>query len=137
MTPARAVLVGSMVVNGPVLLLLFGPSAIVWWLGGAPKVIHAPLGLRLALSFGLSVCVAWLWWSVAIPRWRIWAFERVSDLPKLKQMAVAARLTWPEGSVFERTEIKSPGVAAREARLLEDQSNHQQSVSPNNRWRGP
>jgi len=75
MTPARAVLVGSVVVNGPVFLLLFGPSAIVWWLGGAPAVLHAPLGPRLALSFGLSVCVAWLWWSLAIPRWRIWALS--------------------------------------------------------------
>jgi hypothetical protein len=60
---------------------------------------------------------AWLWWSVSIPKWRLWAYEHVVDLGKLKQSAVEVGLTWPDGNFFERTEIKSTKHAAREKKL--------------------
>jgi len=135
MKTSRAILVGTLVVNGPVLLLLFGPSAIVWWVNGAPDVIHAPVGTYLAISFLSSVPIAWLWWSIAIPRWRVWAYERVDDIPRLKDVAVMAGLTWPDGWIFERTEIKSAQIADREAQLL---SLHAPKQRPSdNRRRSP
>jgi hypothetical protein len=120
MAPWRAITVGLFVVNGPVALLLFVPSTVVWWLNGALQTSspHDPLILWIALSFFCSFVGAWLWWSFTIARWRVWAYERVTDIHKLKQMAVTAGLTWPAGSIFGRTEIKSKELAAREAELL-------------------
>jgi len=60
---------------------------------------------------------AWLWWSVQVPKWRLWAYERVDDIPELKRRAIEAQLIWPDGSIFSRTEIKSVAHAAREREL--------------------
>ena len=118
MSPSRAILIGQCFVNGPVFALLFGPSLIVWQLSGAPAVISVVVGWRLLASFGISFALAWLWWSISVPRWRVWAYARVEDVAALKQLAVEARLTWPDGSIFERTELKSPALATREKELL-------------------
>lgn len=61
--------------------------------------------------------IAWLWWSVMVPRWRLWAYERVDDIAELKRAAVAVGLIWPDGWILERTEIKSKAHAAREREL--------------------
>ena len=106
----RVVEVGLLVVNGPVFLLLFGPGVLAW-------ILMPNSGLSVLGVFGVGFVLAWLWWSLAIPRWRVWAFERVSDIPELKRAAVLARLTWPDGHVFERTEIKSAAIRAREQAL--------------------
>lgn len=49
--------------------------------------------------------LGWLAWSVLVPRWRLWAYERVQDISELKTYAVDAKIIWPEGHFFERTEI--------------------------------
>jgi hypothetical protein len=67
--------------------------------------------------FVLCFMGAWLWWSVAVPRWRLWAYERVSDIPELKRRAVAEKLIWPDSSFFAKTESKSAAHAAREREL--------------------
>lgn len=66
---------------------------------------------------------AWVWWSTAIPKWRLWAYRRVDDIPLLKQKAVAAMLTWPDGHFFERTEIKSKSIE-RSKRPLKNEERH-------------
>jgi hypothetical protein len=78
---------GTRLVNVPVFVILFAPGII------------------------------WLWWSVQVPKWRLWAYERVDDIGELKRRAIEARLIWPDGSVFSRTEIKSAAQAAREREL--------------------
>jgi hypothetical protein len=110
--PSRAILVGLLIVNGPVLLLLFAPTLTIL------MIARQPPGLHLLLSLGVGFIAAWTWWSFSVPRWRIWAYERVTDIVKLKSLAVAAGLTWPEGSIFERTEFKSAQLRVREAQLL-------------------
>ena len=136
-TPIRAVVVGCLLVNGPVYVLLFGPSIIVWWLDGAPQVLKGAVAIHMAIAFGLSFCAAWLWWSLVIPRWRVWAYERVSDIPRLKELAVRARLTWPDGSIFAKTEIKPQPLADRERQLLGGTDAAVSRVSPNPRFERP
>ena len=105
----KAIRTGLLVVNAPVMVLLVGPGAAAHYLvGKAPIVITAA-----AIGFVL----AWLWWSVSVPRWRLWAYERVADIPQLKQRAVEVGLTWRDGSLFSRTEIKSADMVARERAL--------------------
>jgi len=38
----------------------------------------------------------------------------VADIPQLKRQAVQVGLTWPDGSLFGRTEIKSARMIGRE-----------------------
>jgi hypothetical protein len=80
---SRAILVGLLVVNGPVFLLLFAPAFIIL------LSERTPPGFHLALSVGCGFIAAWTWWSFSVPRWRIWAYERVGDIAKLKNLAVA------------------------------------------------
>ena len=52
-----------------------------------------------------------------IPKWRLWTYQRLSDIPKLKEWAVTVGLTWPDGDLFARTEIKSRVHAELERQL--------------------
>ena len=107
---AKAIKIGLLVVNGPVLLLMFAPPAVV-------LLIAPNAGVWAVLTFAIGWICAWLWWSVSVPKWRLWAFERVENIAKLKQIAVSAGLTWPDGHFFERTEIKSKAHTAKEKAL--------------------
>jgi len=113
---SRAVWTGVAWVNGPVFLLLFLP---VWAFGGLVKrgVIDRAYNWMGLLVFLASVCIAWLWWSFTVPRWRLWAYRRVTNIPALKAQAVSNGLTWPDGHWFSRTEIKSKAHARLEAEL--------------------
>src|SRR5262245_40280582 len=98
----QAIRWGLLVVNGPVLTLLLGP------LGVFALLIDQRVFSREYNWIGLPVFVAgfvlaWLWWSVSVPRWRIWAYERVEDVQGLKEQAVAVGLTWPDGHALGRT----------------------------------
>lgn len=117
----RAIFAGYLFVNIPVGVLIAGPMFIV------AKFIPHPGPLWIALFPGGFLC-AWLWWSIAMPKWRLWAYERVEDIGSLKKSAIDAQLTWPEGSFFERTEIKSASHAERE-RVLESAWLAQQAVA--------
>jgi hypothetical protein len=107
---------GLLVVNGPVLLLLTGPIALFALLIERRILSQTDTWVGV-LVFVASFVVAWLWWSVSVPRWRIWAYERVNDIPSLKKQAVVAGLTWPEGHTFAKTELKSKAQAQREREL--------------------
>jgi hypothetical protein len=55
----------------------------------------------------LAFVFAWLYWSFAITRWRLWAFEHVRNVHQLKERAIAKKLLWPDGNIFEKTEIRT------------------------------
>jgi len=109
---------GNRDVNWPVRALLATP-AVVFVVG---RLVHVDrnnqvFNIALVALFCACFVAAWLWWSVTVPKWRLWAYERVEDIAELKRRAVAANLTWPDGSIFSRTEIKSAEHAAREREL--------------------
>jgi hypothetical protein len=72
------------------------------------------VGLPVALA---GFVLAWSWWSLTIARWRVWAYERVDDIHALKKSAVNVGLTWPDGHVFSRTEMKTKALISREQEL--------------------
>jgi len=98
-----AVDIGQRVVNLPVM------GIILMSLLGAKIVLdrHRPFG-GLALVLGAFVA-AWTYWSFAIPRWRRWALRRGAPATELQRLAVAAKLAWPKGSFFEKTELRLRG----------------------------
>lgn len=105
LTAAKAVGRGLWTVNGSVMLLMFGPAAAAFGLGallGHPNV-GGVAGLVLV---PVGFLAAWAFWSVNVPRWRLWAYRRVEDLNELKAQAVASGLIWPDGHFFEKTEYR-------------------------------
>lgn len=106
MTPSKAVRLGLLWVNGPVLLLLLGPAFVFAFLSSRRIIAHSHVWLG-APVFLAGFVMAWLWWSLSVPRWRLWAYARVADIPALKAEALRVGLTWPDDSPFARTEIKS------------------------------
>ena len=112
---AHAIRAGLFWVNGPVLFMLFGPLFAVTRL--MPQPGYWGLG-----AFVGGFVAAWLWWSITVPRWRLWAYERVHDLDALRRSAVEVGLTWPGGHIFERTEIKSKAMRAKQMALEETPS---------------
>ncbi|WP_353395847.1 hypothetical protein [Hydrogenophaga sp. 5NK40-0174] len=113
---SRATWLGLLVVNAPVLFLLCGPLFIFSQFvdDGAISRSYNWLGL---LVFGAGFLLAWIWWSVSAPKWRLWAYQRVEDIAELKARSVSVGLTWPDGHFFERTEVKSRSHARREKEL--------------------
>jgi len=94
MSIGRAILIGHLVVNGPVLGLLAAGAVL-------GRALAGNLGLGL---FGGAV-VAWLWWSLAVPRWRAWALARGADAAELQRVGAVTGLVWPKGWVFGKTEL--------------------------------
>lgn len=112
----QAIRCGLLVVNGPVLLLMLVPLAVFALLVDR-HIISRDYNWVGLLVFVAGFAVAWLWWSLSVARWRVWAYEKVTDLQALKEEAVAVGLTWPDGHIFEATEIKPQALAERQRRL--------------------
>lgn len=59
------------------------------------------------VSIILGFILSWLWWSFMITKWRLWAFENVRNVHELKKRAIQNKLIWPDGSIYEKTEIRN------------------------------
>jgi hypothetical protein len=104
----KAIIVGTVWVNGPVLPLIVGPALMVF-ISGAPykgEPSKAVLWGTL-FAFILGFLAAWSWWSYMVPRWRVWAWTHVKNVRELRIRAVQAGVIWPKGHFFEKTEFRS------------------------------
>jgi len=102
-TVDEAIAKGHKMVNYPVMIIMFGTIGLTFYLG-IQKILPTwifPIGF--ILSFGL----AWLYWSVMITKWRLWAFDNVRNVHELKKRAVQEKLIWADNSIFEKTEIRN------------------------------
>lgn len=97
LTPERAVRVGQLVVNLPVIVIILLMAVPVFLYGG-------PLW-GIAGVFGGPI-LGWIWWSFSVPRWRKWAKEKGADEEQTHVLAVRAGLVWPKGHFFEKTEFR-------------------------------
>jgi hypothetical protein len=90
----QAIARGTRLLNWPVWGLLATPALLLIF-GRRP--LGALIGperfdLAVVIDFGLCFVGAWLWWSFQVPKWRLWAYERVTDIPELKRRAIEAKL---------------------------------------------
>ena len=119
-----AIAIGTAWVNLPVLPLMLAPLSV--YASRVPRTVDAdalPGALAGTLgSFLAGFVVAWLWWALMLPRWRLWAWRRVHEKSELKTRAIAVGLIWPDGHLFGRTEIRSAKMNA-ELAALEDAGN--------------
>ncbi len=115
---SKAVGAGTLFVNVPVFILLMSGIALVM-LFAKLEIFPKELGWLNCLGFVFGFLFAWLWWSFTVPLWRYWAYQRVESILELKAQAIKAGLIWPDGSIFERTEIKPKKLLALERELGE------------------
>lgn len=134
MTPERAVTVGLWRVYGSaavadvvLLVLLLAIAAAL----GVPRPQLVVLGSAIIPL--LALIGTWIWWSILVPLWRVWAYDRVSDIGELKRLGVARGLIWPEGHPFERTEIRIGGVGRRLKQLEAEHRSAPDAVAEQNR----
>ena len=93
---------GVQLINWPVRSII-----VVGLIAGALLINILPV-VGFALMVAAIPC-AWVWWSYLVPEWRNWAHRRGADPEQLQYLAECARLVWPKGSVFERTEFHRGG----------------------------
>ncbi len=48
---------------------------------------------------------SWLYWNLAIVRWRLWAFRKVRNVHQLQSFAMREKLFWPAGHFINKTVI--------------------------------
>lgn len=104
----KAVKVGQIFINVPVITIMFGFPILIWILIGSTTGLMIKT-IAVLTSFVVGIGLGWLWWSVFITKWRLWAFSYVNknDWIKLKKKAVEKSLTWEDGHKFERTEFRN------------------------------
>jgi hypothetical protein len=120
---ARAITIGQLWVGlPPVLIMVVGTLAALVWAMGRPQ--NAGTGTVLVpflAGYIAANAVGWLWWSLMIPKWRLWALQRTGDWPALEKAAIKAKLIWDEstrtGRFFSRTEIATAEGRRRFAEL--------------------
>jgi len=95
----KAIWVGIVWINAPVLPILLGPLAI-------QKLVF-PGGSALVSSLWvfLGFVLAWAWWSVNVSLWRRWAARHKIDPVALQSEGESSSLLWPRDHFFERTEF--------------------------------
>lgn len=94
---------GQLSVNLPVMLIMFSVLGLCIFLVTDKQ---AP-GYLILASILLAPLTGWIYWSFVITRWRIWAFTNVDNVHELKSRAISCQLIWPDGHIFEKTEIRT------------------------------
>jgi hypothetical protein len=108
LTPHRAVSIGQLVVNLPVVSII-GLAGLLAYLLKGPT--WTPLGLFLGTIPG------WLWWSFMVPQWREWAKRQGADETETQHIGESRGLLWHKGSFLEKTEFHSRKIATAERRI--------------------
>jgi hypothetical protein len=113
---------GQWTVNGPVHALMWGPVGVAAFLAALNGADVKTAMCWGAVGFVVGWPLAWLSWSIQVPRWKVWAWARVEDLDELKARAVAGKLIWPDGHLFGRTEIWTPSLRRRMSEIEQARS---------------
>ena len=114
----KAVGLGTIFVNVPVFCFLIG-GFVLTKLFAVSEIFPKKYELLILSGIFIGFVAAWLWWSFTVPLWRYWAYQRVESIKELKVSAIQAGLIWPQGSWFEKSEIKPKKLVALELELGE------------------
>lgn len=93
---------GHKLVNFPIYVIMIIGFGLTLFIS-----ISYEIGYSFPIGFLLTFTSMWLWWSFTITQWRIWAFSNVRNIDELKRQAINQKLIWPDGSWFEKTEIRT------------------------------
>ena len=106
MSRSKPVLVGLVTVYGPSILFVFGCAIMGYWAAASLFNSEIPEIAAMFSAF-IAAPVGWIWWSYQIVKWKCWAFSTVTekDAQVLFDRAIKVGLIWPNGSIFNKTEI--------------------------------
>ena len=99
----RAIKRGHLVINAPVILIMFGFPAAAMYLFSEKLIPNWSVAISFFLGFG----IAWIYWSYSVTKWRLWAFENVRNVHELKKRAVQSGLIWSDTKWFNKTEFRT------------------------------
>ncbi len=92
---------GQRMINYPVYVIMFGIIGLSYYLNTQSIIPGWVVGISVLVGF----LAGWLYWSFRISKWKLWAFENVRNVHDLETKAIEAKLIWPEGSFWNKTEI--------------------------------
>lgn len=102
LTVNQAISKGHKWVNYPIFgIMLLGFGLTIYLMIIVKNAWIFPIG------FVFTFVLMWFWWSFVITKWRIWAFGNCRNVHELKRKAINEKLIWPDGSRFEKTEIRT------------------------------
>ena len=121
---------GHLYINGGVVLIMI----LIWFatIFLAYQIVpekYSTVTILTGLVFG--IIAGWLYWSISIPKWRIWAFENVDkrNWTKLKRKAIREKLIWPDNSIFNRTELRTENQKVLINRIQDEIRNNVKHLS--------
>lgn len=120
---SRQLLLGHLTLTLPSLVMIVGLPAVCWYLLPSDWV-WAKLSLTV-LSVIIGSILAWIYWAVVVPHWRVRAFAAIGedDWLAFHRTAARHRIVWPQGHAFEATERRVGSIElqtlAIEQRLYE------------------
>lgn len=110
----EVILWGQIFINIPSIAIAF--SLVIFSFNFEYLFLNEPFNLHFAwriliviIAFILGILLSWLYWSFAVPKWRVWAYKNVRkrEWEDLMWAAVDAKLVWEPGHPFEATEIRN------------------------------
>ncbi|HTH83695.1 MAG TPA: hypothetical protein VL490_12215 [Mucilaginibacter sp.] len=108
-TVDEAIARGRRMLTYPSLVIFFGGWILFIYL--AVKTIVS--FWFLVLGFVPAGLLAWLYWSIMVTHWRLWAFENVRNVHELQKRAVKKQLLAKDGKFIQKTEIWSADQKAK------------------------
>jgi hypothetical protein len=93
--------VGFIWVNGPIIPLLVLPLFLYQYLN--QSISTPPLMGFILLLFGFLF--GWVWWSVNVSLWRVWALARGIHPEEVQWRGEDANILWKKGTFLEKTEL--------------------------------
>lgn len=97
---------GLWFVYGPAILFVVASGLTANYF--IPYVLAAEIvDFTVVVIVFFSICIAWLWWSYRIVKWKIFACSQIAieDRYQLYEKAIEVGLIWPSTSMFTKTEL--------------------------------
>lgn len=113
----RAIRVGNWLVALPSMLIMVGGCILSVMIAVRTQRLVESNWLPAIVCAGgfVSIVLGWLWWSIAVPRWRIWSLRRIEDPEVWERAAAGSIVLAPHSSLgrfCRRTEWWTPALRA-------------------------
>jgi hypothetical protein len=92
-------------------------TIILIWYDGPDKFFDKFGAVNFLFAMAAAILFLWIYRSILVTRWKIWAYSNVDDVLELKRKALDSKLLYPDGHFLTRTEIRTSTQAEQIARL--------------------